>query len=821
MSGALALRLFRRELQQGQLLLIILAIMLAVLSVSGLAGVSERLQAAINGQAATFIAADRIIDSPEPLPESMLDKAMALGLKQVTSMRFNSMLFGEEGFQLVTVRAVGSGYPLRGQIELSAGPTAQLPGSGELWYEGRLAGLLGMPDKPEPAKIELGMAQFSLSEEIRRLPDAGFNPFASSPVVLMRLEDVGKTGIVQPGSRVTYLYQFAGTPYQLSAFERYAKPLLTTSQRWVDVKSGDSPIAGAVQRAERFLLLASLLGIALACAAIGIAAQRYCQRHYDVVAMLKTFGASGRQIRQLFALHLMLVTFSGILLGLLGGWLLDMGISSMLPTQLAAYDTSWLRPLLLGISTGLISAFMFSAYPLLRLLAIPPLRVLQRQLEGMSTGAWLNLLLSLTAMALLGYLYSGSLALTLTVVAAVCALALLLGILGWVMVRVGHSVGLKTTNPLQLALAGLRRRARQNAVQLVGFSTALLLLLVILALRQDLLNEWQQQLPKNAPNYFLVNIAPEDEAPLAAFFEDNDMQTTDIYPVVRGRLSAINGEGLITAKQQESGVAGRVGIGRELNLTWRDSLPPNNELLQGQFNTQPGEVSIETKVMERLGLELGDELTFNIDNRDLTVKVTSVRAVHWETLQPNFFMIMRQEDLGQFAHTAMVSFHLDDSRRALVVDLIKAFPTVSVLDVGAIVGQLREIIEQVSLSLTLVLVLVIAASALVLFAQTEAGMATRQRELAVLRTFGGSGWLLRSATALEFGLLGLIAGVIAVLVAELTLYLLKTQVFELNVYMHWDWWLLAPLAGGALVAVLGLWRCRRLLRQSCAQLLQS
>ncbi|MGI2260177.1 ABC transporter permease [Shewanella sp. GXUN23E] len=821
MSGTLALRLFRRELQQGQLLLIILAIMLAVLSVSGLAGVSERLQAAINGQAATFIAADRIIDSPEALPDTMLDKASELGLRQVTSMRFNSMLFGDDGFQLVTVRAVGPGYPLRGQIELGSGPTQSLPGDGELWYESRLARLLGMQDKSTPASIELGVAQFRLSEEIRRLPDAGFNPFASSPVVLMRLADVAQTGIVQPGSRVTYLYQFAGSADALNAFERYARPLLTTSQRWVDVKSGDSPIAGAVQRAERFLLLASLLGIALACAAIGIAAQRYCQRHYDVVAMLKTFGASGRQIRQLFALHLLLVTCSGILLGLMGGWLLDLGISSMLPAQLAAYDPSWLRPLLLGISTGLISAFMFSAYPLLRLLAIPPLRVLQRQLEGMSTGAWLHLLLSLSAMALLGYLYSGSLALTATVVAAVCALALLLGALGWLMVRMGHSVGLKTTNPLQLALAGLRRRARQNAVQLVGFSTALLLLLVILALRQDLLNEWQQQLPQNAPNYFLVNIAPEDEAPLATFFDDNEIQTTDIYPVVRGRLSAINGEALITTEQQESGVVGRVGIGRELNLTWRDSLPPNNDLLKGQFNTGSGEVSIETKVMERLGLQLGDELTFTIDNRDFTVTVTSVRAVHWETLQPNFFMIMRQEDLGQFAHTSMVSFHLDDSRRALVVDLIKAFPTISVLDVGAIVGQLREIIEQVSLSLSLVLVLVVAASALVLFAQTEAGMATRQRELAVLRTFGGSGWLLRSATALEFALLGGIAGVIAVLVAELTLYLLKTQVFELNVYMHWDWWLLAPLAGGTLVAALGLWRCRRLLRQSCAQLLQS
>ncbi|MCL1036607.1 ABC transporter permease [Shewanella submarina] len=821
MSWTLALRLFRRELQQGQLLLIILAIMLAVLSVSGLAGVSERLQVAINGQAAKFIAADRIINSPEPIATEILEQAQELGLSQVSSMRFNSMLFGDEGFQLVTVRAVGQGYPLKGEIELSSGPTAKLPGEGELWYENRLARLLGVQDNPQDASIELGVANFALAEEIRRLPDAGFNPFASSPVVLMRLEDVGKTQIIQPGSRVTYLYQFAGDSGALDEFEEYVKPLLSTSQRWVDVQSGDSPIAGAVQRAERFLLLASLLGIALACAAIGIAAQRYCQRHYDVVAMLKTFGASGKQIRNLFALHLMLVTLTGIALGLVGGRLLDIGISSMLPEEIASYDTSWWRPGLLGVTTGIISAFMFSAYPLLRLLAIPPLRVLQRQLEGISMGAWLHLLMSLAAMALLGYLYSGSVPLTMTVVVAVCALAVLLGALGFVMVRLGHSVGMKTTNPLQLALAGLRRRARQNAVQLVGFSSALLLLLVIMALRQDLLDEWQKQLPENSPNYFLVNIAPEDEAPMAQFFANNGIQTTDIYPVVRGRMSAINGEQLITYSQQEEGVEGRVGIGRELNLTWRDTLPPNNDLLEGEFNTGPGEVSIETKVMERLGLKLGDELTFTIDNRDFSVKVTSVRAVHWETLQPNFFMIMRQEDLGQFAHTSMVSFHLDDSRRELVVDLIKSFPTVSVIDVGAMVNQLREIVEQVSLSLTLVLILVLAASALVLFAQTEAGMATRQRELAVLRTFGGSGWLLRSATGLEFALLGMIAGFLAVVVAELTLYLLKTQVFELNVYMHWDWWLMAPLAGGLIVATLGLWRCRNLLRQSCSQLLQS
>lgn len=829
MELSLAWRLFKRELQQGQLLLIILAITLAVLSVSGLARVSERLQVAISGQASLFIAADRIIDSPVKIDAAILSKAEALGLKHVTNMQFNSMVYSGDKFQLVTVRAVESGYPLKGDIELTSGKTKALPQADQIWFETRLGGLLDYPKS-----IELGNSEFVLSNEISRLPDAGFNPFASSPVVLMRMEDVAKTGVIQPGSRVTYLYQFAGDEASLTAFEQSVKPLLNSTQRWVDVQSGDSPIAGAVKRAERFLLLASLMGIALACAAIGIAAQRYCQRHYDVVAMLKTFGASAKQIRLLFGTHLFLVTLLGIGLGLIGGGLLDFGISYLLPPEIAAYSPPLTRPLLLGISTGLISAFMFSAYPLMRLLAIPPLRVLQRQLEGLQLGMWLHLLLSLGAMALLGYLYSQSWTLTLTVVAAVLLLAVLLSLLGFVMIRAGHSVGMKTTNPLQLALAGLRRRARQNAVQLVGFSAALVLLLTILALRQDLLNEWQKQLPENAPNYFLVNIAPDDAKPLNDFMTAKGIVATDIYPVIRGRLTQINGEALISNEQSEAGEKGRVGISRELNLTWRNTLPANNELLEGHFNQAADEVSVESGVAERLGIGLGDKLTYVIDNQELTVKVASIRAVHWETLQPNFFMIFTQEALAPFAYTSMASFYLNDQatndktmnadgtpKDAVILALIQQFPTISIIDVGAMVGQLRQIIEQVSLSLSLVLALVLLASALVLIAQTEAGMATRQRELAVLRTFGASGWLLRSATGLEFALLGGIAGVLAVIVAEFALYLLKTQVFELNVYMHWPWWGIAPVSGALIVALLGVWRCRQLLSQSCSELLKA
>ncbi|WP_028775190.1 ABC transporter permease [Shewanella waksmanii] len=816
MEARLAWRLFKRELSQGQLLLIILAITLAVMSVTGLARVSDRLQIAINGQASKFIAADRIINSPVEIDPQILVQAKELGLQQVSSMQFNSMAYANDEFQLITVRAVAQGYPLKGTIELDTGPARGLPELGSIWYETRLGGILSYPES-----LELGNSEFTLTREIARLPDAGFNPFASSPVVLMRIEDVAKTGIIQPGSRVTYLYQFAGDSAVLKQFENQVKPLLNNSQRWVDVQSGDSPIAEAVKRAERFLLLASLLGIALACAAIGIAAQRYCQRHFDVVAMLKTFGASRKQIRILFGLHLLLVTLLGVVFGIIAGLALDAVITSYLPESIAAYGAPLARPVLLGVATGLISAFMFSAYPLLRLLAIPPLRVLQRQLEGLQFGMWLHLLLSLAAMALLGYLYSNSIALTMTVVAGVLLLGVLLSLFGFALIRAGHSVGMKTTNPFQLALAGLRRRARQNAIQLVGFSAALVLLLTIIALRQDLLNEWQKQLPEQSPNYFLVNIAPDEAAPLNDYFAKHDVKATDIYPVIRGRLTQINGETLISSEQSRNGDPGRVGISRELNLTWRNSLPENNEIVAGEFNLDDYDVSVESEVAERLELQLGDTLTYMIDNQELTVTVKSFRAVHWETLQPNFFMIFSEKALAPFAYTSMASFHLPESKRHLIIELIQDFPTVSIIDVGAMVAQLRQIIDQVSLSLTLVLVLVLAASSLVLVAQTEAGMATRQRELAVLRTFGASGSLLRWSTGLEFALLGAIAGFMAVVVAEFTLYLLKTQVFELNVYMHWPWWALAPIAGAIIVAALGTWRCRALLQQSCSQLLKA
>ncbi|GLP94822.1 ABC transporter permease [Paraferrimonas sedimenticola] len=817
MDFQIAWRLFKRELVQGQLILILLAITLAVMSVSGLSRVSERLQAAIGEQASQFIAADRIFSASKPIPDDWLVKARELGLNYTQSIRFNSVVFAGDEMLLVSVRAVEPGYPLKGSIQLDKASEQSLPDVDQVWVEGRVSAILGRPQA-----LELGLSQFTIDNQIVQLPDGGFSLFNASPVVLMRKEAVDKTGILQPGSRVNYRTQFTGSDDALSAFDDFIKPLLSDVQRWQDVRSGESPIASSIRRAERFLLLASLLGIALACAAIGIAANRYCQRHFDVVAMLKTFGASKGQIQTIFVSHLGLVTALGVVLGLALGMALDMMVARWLPPELASSAPALTRPILLGVVTGFFSAFMFSAYPILRLLAIPPLRVIQRQLQGVSWSAWLNGLLSLLAMATLGYLYSQDLKLTLIVVACALLLGALLLIVGLGFIRLGHSIGLSLANPLQLAMASLRRRGRQNSVHLVGFSTALVLLLTILALRQDLLSDWQAQLPEGTPNYFLVNVAPDEVEPIGNLLDSQNIERTHLYPVIRGRLSQINTDELVArSRDEEQPREGRRGVGRELNLTYLADLPENNEIVAGEWQPTPDSVSLEQDFAQRMGIELGDVLTFQMDGRPVQVTVTSLRTLQWESLQPNFFVIFAPQALESFSATFIGSFHLTPEQEPLLLQLIRDYPTVSIIDVGAMVAQMRQIVDQVALSLSLVLAMVVAASTLVMLAQTEAGMAQRTRELAVLRTLGASGSLLRWATALEFGLLGALAGLLAVIVAEAALWLLKTQVFELAVQMHWDWWLIAPVLGAVVVASLGWWRTRHLLSQQCAGLLRA
>ncbi|SHH37815.1 ABC transporter permease [Ferrimonas marina] len=817
----LAWRLFRRELFGGQLKLITAALALAVLAVTSLGLISERLKQGLLSEATQFLAADRVLVSPQPVDETLLQQARDLGLETAQTLSFQSMLFTDTGLQLVSVQAVSDGYPLRGQIDPLLPLPGLLPAAGALWIDGRLHNQLANGEQ-----VELGNSELEITGAFARLPDGGFNVFASAPTVLMRLDDVEATGVVQPGSRLTWRYQFAGSATALKAFEDQLLPTLTTSQRWQDVRNQETPLARAIQRAEQFMLLATLFGIALACAAVGVAARRYCQRHYDVVAMLKTLGASHRQVRGIFALHLGLTTLLGIALGLASGLLMAQGLIWALPETLrdTLAPTQLWRPVALGCTTGLVAAIGFTLYPMLRLMSVPPLRVLRRDIEPAHLGMGLNAALSIVALASLAWLYSGSWVMTWILLAGAGLLTLLLAAVAWGMLSWGRTLGMRTGSPLQLALAGLRRRANDNVLQLVGFSVALMLLLTVLALRQDLLQDWQSQLPEGTPDHFLVNIAPDQTEAMDAFLAERNVVATDLYPVVRGRLSAINGETVqrrVTKEDPEP--EGPRGIGRELNLTYRIELPPNNPIEAGQWYSPDAtdEVSVELEVAERLGIGLGDTLSFTVEGQTFTARVTSLRKVNWETMQPNFFMIFPPETLAPFASTYIASFLHPEGQPDLVPQMAQRFPTVSVLDVGTMIEQLRQVVDQVAAALGFVLLVVLAASSLLLFAQTEAGMASRRQELAIMRTLGASGSLLKRAVSWEFALLGALAGILAVAVAELVLFLVKTQLFQLVVQPHWNWWWSIPLGGALLIGVLGRWACRRLLHNRCAALLAS
>jgi Predicted ABC-type transport system involved in lysophospholipase L1 biosynthesis, permease component len=831
-------RLLRHELKRGELTIMAAAIVLSVTAVLSLSLFTERLQSGLLARSAEFLAADRVLSSRRPIAEDWLQQAQQRELKTANRVVFNSMAFAKDNLALVDIKAVSDGYPLRGSLRTASEPFGeettvinQLPGEGEAWVAAALFQELSLQVGDT---LEIGQSQFEVTRVLTYEPDVGFSVFTDSPNVLIHYDQLEQTGLIQPGSRVRYNVLFAGTAEQLDSYYEWLAPQLNDdTHNWRSIEDGDSPLARSLQRAERFMLLASLLGVVLAATAVAVAAQRYCQRNYDVVAIFKTLGAERRQIQRIFILHLLLLTFISIGVGLLLGWIIQAQVIEFVAAQLGAeLPAAGLKPYVLASATGFVSAVMFTLYPLLRLIAIPPLRVLNRELTGTDKLRWLHWVASAGTIYALLLIYSQQWLLSSALFAGGAVAAVLLLAVGRFFIRASRQAGMQAGSAWRLAMAGLQRRAQANSVQMLSFSTAIMLLLLVLALRNELLADWERQLPDDAPNYFIVNVAPDDVDQLEQRFAARDIESNDMYPVVPGRMTAVNGvpvrdevtkeAGGDEADTQTNNAEQREGFGRELSLTWRDDLPPNNTIIAGEWwgdNPQP-QVSIEEEVAERMRLSIGDELEFNIGGNTFTVPVTSIRKVNWGSLQPNFFMIFNTSTLEDFPATFISSFNLPKERQSELYDLFKPFPEVSLIDLDAIMEQLREVIDQVSIAIAFVLVLVLVAGVLVLLAQVQASMEERQQELVILRTLGAPAKLLSRSVTYEFLILGAISGLIATLAMELSLWILQTQVFEMAATIHWRFWLVGPLAGAIVVGTLGRLACARLVRRNTAQLIR-
>lgn len=814
-----------RDWRERDVRVVLVALVIAVATVATIALFAGQLQRTLVSSASSFLAADRQLEAENglPIPPEWLDEAEARGLETGQMVEFSTMVFGEGGFQLVSVKAVSDEYPLRGDIETQSGNQAPRdtvdrgPGPGEVWVNPRLLRLLelNIGDTLEVGNLELDITRLLIRE-----PDGGFRLSSLAPRVMMHVDDVAGTGVVQEGSRVEYVYLFAGAEPMLEDYYHWLQPQLAPSHEWEGVQDGET-FSRSLQRAERFLLLGGSLAVLLAAVAVAVASRQYALSQRDTVALLKTLGLSSRGIGGLYLRRLSLWGVVGILGGLAVAlplfWLLVSLLSDVLERPVDVYlDPAAVMPALL---TAVVSLFAFAYPPIRRLRSVPAMRVLRAQPGESGREVIPDMVLAVLAVFGLVWMYAGEFTLVVALLGGLALLLVVLAMLGWGMVAVLRRVQ-GGGNAWRLALVGLYRHRRSSMAQMAVFAMTLMLAATLVLVRSSLLDDWQAQLPENAPNHFLINIAPDAVDDVEGFWHRQGAPLEALYPMVRGRLTELNGEPVkeVVSKDERIGA-----LNRELNLTWMGSLPEDNQIVSGQWfgQGQTEGVSVEAELAAKLGLKLGDRLTFTIGASRVTEPVTSIRTVQWDSMKPNFYMAFPPGGgLADMPATWITSFFLGPDQKLALNDFSRAFPTVSVLEIDHIIDRIQQIVRQVTQAIEAILALILAAALVVMAAVVSATLRDRQREGALLRTLGGRQSLLVRSTMLEFALLGFVAGALGVVAAEGAVYALQAGMFEGEFRWHWQVVLPVPVIAGVLLAILGRWQLQPVLSVSPMLLLR-
>lgn len=815
----LAWRLLLRDWRAGELRILFAALVIAVGATSAIGFFTDRLQRAMGSQSAELLGADLILRAPRPISEAWLKQAEQLGLRHGETLEFPSMVLHGAEMRLAGIKAVADGYPLRGSLRISDAPygaerdSRRIPPPGEAWAEARLLPLLGME---VGETLALGDIELKMTQIVAFEPGAGGNFAALAPRLLVNHSDVERAGILGVGSRVSRNYLFAGELTALARYKQWLTPQLEPSHRLVDVREDRPTVGAALERAERYLGLASLTAVLLAGVAIAMGARRYSERHFDVSAMLRCLGASQRDILALYLPQLLLLGLLGSGLGVAIGAAVQAGLFALLHELLPVrLPPPGLLPALLGLLTGLVVLAGFALPPILRLRQVPALRVLRRDLTPMPLRAWLVYGAAIGAMTLLMGRYTGSTTLTLSVLGGTLAALLLLGVLAWLLLRASRALRHGAGVAWRYGLNNLWRRPWTASGQILAFGLTLMAMALIALLRNDLLATWQAQLPERAPNHFVVNVLPAEVERFAGFLREHRIDSAQLYPLVRGRLTAVNGTPVeqVLAPGDDGGA-----VNRELNLTWSATLQADNAIVAGRWwdaqDAGQALVSLEVKLAQRLGAQVGDTLLFNFGGSELAARVASLRTVKWDSFKPNFFVIFPPGVLDAQPATWMTSLYAAPGQRAAMAQMARDFPAVTVIDLERLMEQVRRIMEQVTLAVEYVLIFVLLAGFAVLYAALQASLDERLYEGALLRTLGASRYQLRAGHLAEYALLGLLAGLFAAAGSELIAWQLYSRVFQLDYAFKWPLWLLLPPLGALLIGAAGYWGTRHVVRRS-------
>lgn len=816
----LATRQLLRDARAGELRVLFFALLVAVAASTAIGYFGARLNGAMLLRATEFLGADLVVEGSSPAKPEQVQAGEALKLDHAQIVVFSTVIATDAGIQLSSIKAVDAVYPLRGELKSAADlyqpeEVSRGPKPGEAWAESRLFPAVDLKIGDD---IDVGSKTLKLTRVLTYEPDRAGNFYSLTPRVMINMADLQATGVVQPGSRVSYRDMWSGPPEALAAYRKAIEPGLEPHQEIKDARDGSQQIGGALGKAERYLNMASLVAVLLAGVAVALSAARFAVRRFDASALMRCLGLSRNEALVLFSLQLAMLGLLASLSGALLGWLAQLALFGLLHDLLpATVPPGGVLPALAGIGTGLVALAGFALPPLAALGRVPPLRVLRRDMLPVPASSWLVYGAALLALGLIMWRLSLDLVLTFALLGGGVIAAVVLGGLLLLALKSLRRLLASASLPWRLGLGQLLRYPLAAAGQSLAFGLILLSMGLIALLRGELLDTWQNQLPKDAPNYFVLNVLPDQKDAFAQQISKLSPHSAPLYPVVPGRLMNINGEPVNNFVTKDS--RGENATRRDLNLTWAADLPEGNTLTAGNWWAANGEtsevpgVSVETKLAESLQIKLGDKLSFTVGGLSRDAVVTSLRDVNWDTFQPNFFIIFQPGTLQDLPTTYMTSFYLPAGNDKQIVELSRTFPAISILGVEALLAQVRSILDQVTLAVQFVLLFVLAAGVAVLFSGLQSTLDERIRQGALVRALGAERALLIKARRIEFGLLGAVSGLLAALGCELVTFALYRYAFDLQWAPH-PWLLLLPVIGALLVGGAGVFGTRRALNVS-------
>jgi putative ABC transport system permease protein len=810
--------MLRRNAKSGEARVLLVALFIAVASVTTVSFFADRVESALNRQANELIASDVAVIADKPIQPRFRDEAARLKLTVAETTTFPSMVAGDEskgqGVNLADIKAVTNGFPLRGAIRITDAPGATdreatgIPAAGTVWVPEVLMARINVAVGDE---LRVGAVRLKVAAVITKEPDSVLDYFGIAPRVLMNASDLAATRLIQVGSRVNYRLLLAGEQKATEEFAAKFKGNLQRGERIETVRDARSEVRVALERAQKFLGLAALLSVILSSVAVALAARRYSQRQLDSAAMMRCLGATQADIFSLNLWQFLVLGLIACALGVAGGFLLQLALAAMLSGFFTvSLPAPTPMPALQGLAIGMVLLFGFTLPPLLGLRKVPTLRVLRRDLDPFDAGATFAYLLGFGTLVALIIWRAGSVKLGTIAVGGFVVALVVAALAGWLLIRTAAGLRGATSGSWRYGIANMSRHQGGSLVQIMALGLGIMAMLLLTLVRTDLVANWQARLGNNVPNRFVVGIQGDQLDAVRSYFKEKKLDMPDLYPMVRGRLIELNETKLTPAAFKDERT--RFLAEREFNLSWATKLQADNKIVSGKFweaDTKENQFSVEEGIAKSLGIKIGDSLTFDVAGSKFSAKVTSLRKVEWDSFRANFYVIASPGVLEDYPAMYITSFKLALGNEAIVNGLVQRFPNISVIDLTAIMDQVRAISDQVANAVGFVFLFALAAGLVVLYAAIASTQDERVFDAAVMRTLGANRKQMIVVQLAEFLAIGVLSGLIAAGGAMALAAVLTDRVMNMPYAINWWIPVIGVIGGGIGVAAAGLLGTRK------------